>query len=105
MNGVIKVQSSTFLYLCGNFFNFIQGDFHFLCQVVVYIFTKKIDFALCMLTTRMNILNDYLLETAYFRTHGSQQLPVQWSGSAGKAINRGGLNILSVKSKIQQGGR
>lgn len=51
------------------------------------------------------MLNDYLLETAYFRTHGSQQLPVQWSGSAGKAINRGGLNILSVKSKIQQGGR
>lgn len=42
MNGVIKVQSSTFLYLCGNFFNFIQGDFHFLCQVVVYIFTKKL---------------------------------------------------------------
>lgn len=47
------------------------------------------------------MLNDYLLETAYLRTHGSQQLPVQWSGSAGKAINRGGLNILSVTSKIQ----
>ena len=51
------------------------------------------------------MLNDYLLETAYFKTHGSQQLPVQWSGSAGKALNRGGLNILSLKSKIKQGGR
>ena len=47
------------------------------------------------------MLNDYLLETAYFRTHGSQRLPVQWSESAGEAINRGGLNILSVTSKIQ----
>ena len=144
MNSVIKLQSSTFFYLCGNFFNFIQGDFHFLCQVVVYIFTKKLispsiddqdeyverlstgnslfqntwlSATACsmvwkcrkshksrlfpLLTTRMNMLNDYLLETAYFRTHGSQQLPVQWSGSAGKAINRRGLNILTVTSKIQ----
>ena len=41
MNSVIKVQNSTFLYLCGDF-NFIQGNFHFLCHVVTYIFTKKL---------------------------------------------------------------
>lgn len=103
MNSLVKVQSSTFLYLCGNFFNFIQGDFHFLCQVVAYIFTKKLISP--SIRIRMNMLNNYLLETAYFRTHGSHQLPVLWSGSAGKVINRCGLNILSVKSKIQQGGR
>lgn len=97
MNSVIKVQS-TFTF-AGTSLILYKVIFTF-CARLSYTFLQKNWFR-PLLTTRMNMLNDYLLETAYFRTHGSQQLPVQWSGSAGKAINRRGLNILTVTSKIQ----